>query len=96
VWSHRRAAEQFNRSGLLVRNGTQAIPSPYLSVMNRQAELIKTLAAELGFTPISRARMTGTGPVAEPLTAPHAAQERDAPKQSLDTFLANAPRPTIN
>jgi phage terminase small subunit len=42
------------------KNGFGGYPlqSPYISIVNRQAEIMMRLASELGFTPASRSRIT--------------------------------------
>ncbi len=39
--------------------------SPYVSVANRQAEIMMRIASEFGFTPVSRSRIAAPSP-AEP------------------------------
>jgi len=52
------ATEQLQKGKLLVR----AMPSPYLSILNRQVDLARKLAAELGLPPTARARvLSGLG-----------------------------------
>ena len=41
------------------------IQSPYISIANRQVELMMRIASEFGFTPASRSRIT-TPPNSEP------------------------------
>jgi phage terminase small subunit len=41
------------------------VQSPYVSVANRQAEIMMRIASEFGFTPASRSRIS-THPNAEP------------------------------
>lgn len=93
---HRRATMELNkRSGinvLLAKNGTQLVPQPLISLINKQALIMVKLASELGFTPVSRPRIGG-GPAAEGLHKP-VADARDQPTQSLEAFLAAAPRAT--
>jgi phage terminase small subunit len=51
------ATERLN--GKLLR---RAMPSPYLSILNRQVDLARKLAAELGLPPTARARvLSGLG-----------------------------------
>lgn len=50
---------------LLKTKGGQAMQSPYLSVINRQAMIMLKAAAEVGFSPASRPRLVGSGTAAE-------------------------------
>lgn len=62
---HRQATLQVKRYGMVVKssNRPDAVPvqSPYLPIINRQAELMLRAASELGFTPTSRSRITLAG-----------------------------------
>lgn len=58
--THRRAARQL-QGGLLVQQGEQTIPSPFVSILNKQALIMVKAASELGFTPVARARLAGAG-----------------------------------
>lgn len=55
---HRQAAEKLNSGALLIKttNGNP-IQSPYLGIVNRQAQIMLKAAAEMGFTPASRSRV---------------------------------------
>ena len=57
--NHRRAAIAAQTTQLLVKSPKQGLPqqSPYLPIVNRQAEIMVRIACELGFTPCSRARI---------------------------------------
>jgi len=57
---HKQATLQVARFGMIVKSPTQGYPvqSPYLAVINRQAEIMLRVASELGFTPTSRSRIT--------------------------------------
>jgi P27 family predicted phage terminase small subunit len=49
------AIEAINKYGPMVKSPTgYPIQSPYVSIANRQAELMMRIAAEFGFTPASR------------------------------------------
>lgn len=52
------AERKLAASSMLIKtpNGMPA-QSPYLSIINRQQEIMKSLASELGFTPVARARL---------------------------------------
>src|SRR5690606_35140470 len=57
---HRQACEQVARFGLLTKapHSGQPQQSPYLPVVNRQAQIMLKAAAELGFSPASRSRVS--------------------------------------
>jgi hypothetical protein len=107
---HRQACLMQARVGLLTRVGKPPghdadgnplpderalIQSPFLPIINKQAGLVMKAAAELGFSPASRTRVTGD-PLPEPLPAGvtmgadkhRATSDRPA---ALETFLANPP-----
>ena len=56
---YRDAAERVARIGSMVRAPGSGYPmqNPYLSVMNKQAEIMRKHAAEMGFTPSARSRV---------------------------------------
>jgi P27 family predicted phage terminase small subunit len=57
LWAE--AMEQIQRFGSMVKSPTgYPIQSPYLSIANRQAELMLRVASEFGFTPASRSRIS--------------------------------------
>jgi phage terminase small subunit len=89
LWLHRRASQQMSRSSLLIRNGTQPIPSPLMSIINKQALIMLKAAAELGFTPVSRPRiLANRANDGDDLSrAAHAG----TPADDLDSYLASAP-----
>jgi len=57
---HYEAMLQVQKFGMVVKSPTQGVPvqSPYLSIINRQAEIMLRAASELGFSPTSRSRIT--------------------------------------
>lgn len=64
--THRKAARAMAQSQLLVKSPNLQLPiqNPYLPIVNRQMVLMIRAAAELGFTPCSRARIdAGNVPV---------------------------------
>jgi P27 family predicted phage terminase small subunit len=90
---HRRALAQVNRTGMLVRNGTQMIPNPYIGIVNKQALVMLKAAAELGFTPVSRPRILAGGVIPASARDDNLAHHgRDSPKQSIEAYLARDPR----
>ncbi len=56
---HREAAEKVTQYGLLTKSPNAGLPlqSPYLAILNKQAQIMLKAAAELGFTPSSRSRV---------------------------------------
>jgi len=56
---HREAAEKVTQYGLLTKSPNAGIPlqSPYLAILNKQAQIMLKAGAELGFTPSSRTRV---------------------------------------
>lgn len=66
---HREAAEKIAQYGLLTKSPNAGLPlqSPYLAILNKQAQLMLKAGAELGFSPASRTRVqtdTLSGPLA--------------------------------
>lgn len=57
--THRRSSMAMQTTQLLIKSPKQELPmqNPYLPIINRQAVLMARIAAELGFTPCSRARL---------------------------------------
>ena len=56
---HREAAEKVAQYGLLTKSPNAGLPlqSPYLAILNKQAQLMIKAGAELGFSPASRTRV---------------------------------------
>lgn len=56
---HRDAARKVAELGMLVKSPVKGDPmqSPFLSIVNRQAEIMMRCCSELGFTPVARARL---------------------------------------
>jgi len=61
LWAE--ATEAIQKYGAMVKSPTgYPIQSPYVSIANRQTEIMIRIASEFGFTPASRSRITvGTG-----------------------------------
>lgn len=57
---HRRAVTHVNTFGLVTKSPVkkEMMQNPFLSIANRQAQIMMKAAAELGFTPSSRSRVT--------------------------------------
>jgi P27 family predicted phage terminase small subunit len=56
LWAE--ATVQLQKYGAMIKSPTGfPIQSPYLSIINRQAEIMMRIASEFGFTPASRSRI---------------------------------------
>lgn len=57
---HQEATEKVNQMGLIVKSPVKGDPmqNPYLPIINRQALIMQKAAAEMGFTPSSRSRVS--------------------------------------
>ncbi len=57
LWAE--ATEAIQKFGAMVKSPTgYPMQSPYISIANRQAEIMMRIASEFGFTPASRSRIT--------------------------------------
>jgi P27 family predicted phage terminase small subunit len=57
LWAE--ATEAIQKYGTMVKSPTgYPIQSPYVSIANRQAEIMMRIASEFGFTPASRSRIS--------------------------------------
>jgi P27 family predicted phage terminase small subunit len=64
LWAE--ATEAIQKYGVMIKSPSgYPVQSPYVSVANRQAEILMRIASEFGFTPASRSRIS-THPNAEP------------------------------
>lgn len=56
---HRRASEMVEKFGILTKTPNTGLPmqSPYLPIVNRQAQIMLKAAEQLGFSPASRSRV---------------------------------------
>lgn len=55
---HSEAVQKVNQYGQMVKSPSGVpMQSPYVSIMNKQALIMKAAAAEMGFTPSSRSRV---------------------------------------
>ena len=56
---HREAAEKIATYGLLTKSPNAGLPlqSPYLAILNKQAQIMLKAGSELGFSPSSRTRV---------------------------------------
>lgn len=57
---HRQASVAVGKFGLITKSPSKGEPmqNPYLPIINRQAQIMLKAAAELGFTPSSRSRVS--------------------------------------
>lgn len=60
---HREATKELTKTTLLVKAPVTGLPiqNPYLAIINRQSQIMLKAAAELGFTPSSRSRVSNAG-----------------------------------
>jgi P27 family predicted phage terminase small subunit len=57
LWAE--ATEAIQKFGVMIKSPTgYPVQSPYVSVANRQAEIMMRIASEFGFTPASRSRIS--------------------------------------
>lgn len=60
---HRQAAAKVHELGIIVRTPQgQPMTNPYVSVLNKQATIMLRAAAELGFSPSARSRVSVENP----------------------------------
>ena len=83
LWAE--ANEAIQKYGVMIKS-PQGFPiqSPYLSVANRQAEVMMRIASEFGFTPASRSRIATTSP-----TSPSYDLFNPAPSNSAEKPQSN-------
>ena|SRR5436190_12716599 len=64
LWAE--ATEAIQKYGVMIKS-PQGFPiqSPYLSIANRQAEIMMRIASEFGFTPASRSRISAPAQASE-------------------------------
>ena len=66
LWAE--ATEAIQKFGAMVKSPTgYPMQSPYISIANRQAEIMMRIASEFGFTPASRSRISVPGESRLPL-----------------------------
>jgi P27 family predicted phage terminase small subunit len=57
MWAE--VTEAIQKYGTMVKSPTACpVQSPYVSIANRQAEIMMRIASEFGFTPTSRSRIS--------------------------------------
>lgn|SRR5690606_1386574 len=56
---YQEASNKLARTGMLIKAPNTGVPmqSPYLAIVNKQAQIMMKAAAEMGFTPASRSRV---------------------------------------
>jgi len=59
-WAHMDAVKHVTKYGMMIRAPITGVPmhNPYLNTMNAQAKIMLRAAAEMGFTPSSRSRVS--------------------------------------
>jgi P27 family predicted phage terminase small subunit len=96
---HRRAVEAMGKDELTIMKKMGEAQHPLISIINKQGELVRKHGAELGFSPVSRPRILAdnsrTPALGATLNSQAHAQPKDAPRQSLESYLADAPK-TVN
>jgi P27 family predicted phage terminase small subunit len=66
LWAE--ATEAIPKYGTMVKSPSgYPVQSPYVSIANRQAEIMMRIASEFGFTPASRSRISTPASATEPL-----------------------------
>jgi P27 family predicted phage terminase small subunit len=69
MWAE--ATEAIQKYGTMVKSPTgYPVQSPYVSIANRQAEIMMRIASEFGFTPASRSRISTPTPLGPDLFSP--------------------------
>jgi len=97
---HRRAVRELGDGDLMHVEGARIFTTPLVSMINKQGDLVRKHSNELGFSPISRPRILAdnsrTPALGATLNSQSHARPKDAPKQSLEDYLAGAPRNVVN
>lgn len=76
IWAE--AMEQIQKYGTMIKSSSGfPIQSPYLAILNRQAEIMMRIASEFGFTPASRSRITTPPPDQLPLFSANQDEESE-------------------
>lgn len=76
---HDQATQEVNTNGMLVKTSQgNLVQSPYLPIINKQAQIMMKAVSELGFSPTSRGRTTlaGGGQKEANKFSKHAARQR--------------------
>ena len=74
MWAE--ATEAIQKYGTMVKSPTgYPVQSPYVSIANRQAEIMMRIASEFGFTPASRSRISAPPPQEADLFSPRPAND---------------------
>lgn len=93
---HRRAVKDLGKDDLMVLKTNGVAQHPLLGIINKQGELIRKHGQELGFSPISRPRILAdnskTPALAASIASQNHAKPKDPPRQSLESYLQNAPK----
>jgi P27 family predicted phage terminase small subunit len=93
---HRRAVIELGKEELTVSKTNGIAQNPILGIINKQGELVRKHGQELGFSPISRPRILAdnskTPAISASMASQNHAKPKDAPKQSLESYLQNTPK----
>jgi P27 family predicted phage terminase small subunit len=83
----RQAVAQVIALGLMVKSPEKGVPmqNPYLPVVNRQTEIARKLASELGLPVTARSRIDA------PDAPLHADDDEEGPRDDLERYLAQRP-----
>ena len=85
--------EQNRRVDLTFTQGPQETTSPLISIIDRQSRAVAKYVEQLGFSPVSRPRILGNGPTVGDAMRATNARAPDTKHQSLDQYIASAPKP---
>lgn len=93
---HRQAAEKVTQYGLLTKSPNAGLPlqSPYLAILNKQAQIMLKAGAELGFSPASRTRVQvenarGFGWLTDPRANPDGLLAQPGQLRATDEFFGD-------
>lgn len=91
---HREATMKQEQAGSLVykpKGSEVFIQSPWLAIINKQFQLMLKAASELGFSPVSRPRLTRGGDSPDPLPNPRNPDGTSQGVPGLRAFIASNP-----
>jgi len=92
---HRRASRQLARGLVIVAPNTKvAMQTPYLAIVNRQALIMLRAAEQLGFTPVSRPRISVGGVIPADPGEDMTGRSHGRETETLDQYIARAPKPS--
>jgi P27 family predicted phage terminase small subunit len=86
------ATEQIQKYGAMIKSPTgYPVQSPYISIANRQAEIMMRIASEFGFTPASRSRIAAPTPQEPTLFDGFDREDDDDPEQTPSSESSEQP-----